>query len=153
MSQLKYGKCYSQKADVMWFLNLIIARSHFWQLWLTPTICHFECLSDIKCEKLHAIFWPFTSNNLICNENCFQSYLTKRYPSTLKANHCPLKQSRLPVAEKTISERRTTYPQQTCKNIPEWANMNQHQSPSRPTVFYQHLQLFLVYITSVPIFV
>ena len=63
-NELKYRKSYSQKADVMWFLNLIIARQ-LWQLWLTPTRCHFECLSDTKCEKLHAIFWPFTSNTVI----------------------------------------------------------------------------------------
>ena len=55
-------------------------------------------------------FWHFISNNLICNENCFQSYLTKRYTSTLKANHCPLKQSRLPVHEKqSVKEEQHTH--------------------------------------------
>ena len=33
----------------------------------------------------------------------FQSYLTKRYPSALKVNCCPLKQSRLPVADERQS--------------------------------------------------
>ena len=49
--------------------------------------------------------------------HCFQSYLTKRYPSTLKANHCKLKQSRLPVAEKqSVKEEQHTHSR--LQNIP-----------------------------------
>ena len=67
----------------------------------------------------------------------FQSYLTKRYPSALKANHCPLKQSRLPVAD----ERQSVHEgQHTHSRLPKKNRVLQE-------LFFQHLRFLLVYIT------